>query len=573
MRTRILLFALLLFSFSVNAQQGWLTQASGTTTWIHDVDFVDSKTGWAVGNDGTILHTSDGMSWTAQQSNTPNDLFAVHFINNLKGWVVGEGGKILITSNGGSTWSNQASGTAKDLQDVFFIDNNFGWIAGNTGTMLVTDNGGILWDPQPTPTLKDILGIHFVNYLRGWATGKEGTILSSVDGGITWVAQTNHPLNGSLTGINAVYFVDEMNGWAGAKAGNILHTANGGLSWSKQTTSTSMGFNDIFFFNVDTGYAVGDNGTIKYTDNGGSTWQTQTPPLSNLLLGIDFPVQDTGWIVGNGGAILYTHNGGLCPVPNILSNPVSQSVCPGDNVIFSVITDDTSASFQWFKNNIALPGDTTSILQIDSVTIANAGAYYCELANACGLAQSNGAVLSLKGLAKVTGQPQSQSVEVGDKVTLSITASGTSISFQWMKDGVDIPNATSYSYVIDSVVQADSGFYSCRVSNICNEAYSDSAFVEVNDYSGIITIDNQASLKFFPNPTNGSLKLEIDNLKNENVSLEITNYSGQVIFKKDYGNKSGRLFDQIDLSKKSKGVYFIRLKSGDAVTADKLIIY
>lgn len=555
------------------AQQGWFTQTSGTTNWINDVDFVDTKTGWAVGNDGIILHTTDGSSWTAQQSNTPNNLYSVKFVNNMLGWAVGAGGKILYTTDGGVIWTTQTSGTSKDLRSVFFMDHNFGWIAGNTGTMLVTDNGGVLWDPQPTPTFKDLQGMYFVDYLKGWATGKEGTILRSLDGGITWVAQTNHPLDGSLTGINACYFVDTQIGWAVAKAGNILHTTNGGNNWYKQTSGTSMGINDVVFHDANNGYVIGDNGTIKYTNNGGTAWQNQSSPANALLLAVEFPEIDTGWIVGNSGTILYTHNGGFCPVPPITSNPVSQSVCPGDTVIFAVTTTDTAVTFQWFKNNLEMPGETTSILQIDSAGIANAGAYFCELSNGCGIAKSNGAILSLKGLANISSQPVNDTVEVGEKVTIKITASGTSISFQWLKNGVEIPGATNYQYVIDSVVPADSGYYSCRISNVCNVATSDEAFLKVYDFTGIISIENEASLKFYPNPTKGLINIEIDNLMNEYINVEIINYNGQIIYKKQFGNRIGLIHDIIDLTDKSKGIYFIRFQSGKTILTEKIVLY
>ncbi len=573
MRTRILLLILLLISVGTFAQQGWYTQTSGTTNWINDVDFVNSKKGWAVGNDGIILHTTDGSTWTAQTSNTSNHLYAVSFISSLRGWIVGAGGKILRTLDGGTTWTAQTSGITKDLHAVFFMDNNFGWIAGNTGTVIVTDDGGVLWEPQPTATLKDLLGIYFVDYLTGWSTGKEGTILSSIDGGITWVAQTNHPLNGTLIGINSVYFVNSQIGWAVAKTGNILHTTNGGNNWTKQTTGTSMGFNDVFFYNADTGYAVADNGIIKYTNNGGTVWQNQSSPVNALLLAVDFPSIDTGWIVGNAGTIMYTYNGGLCPVPTITSNPASQSVCPGDTVIFTVATNDTTATFQWFKNNVEIPGEITNIIQIDSVSIANAGAYYCVLTNNCGVAQSNGAVLSLKGRAQITGQPVGDTAIVGDKVTLKATASGTQISFQWVKNGVDIPNANNYSYVIDSVVKADSGYYSCRISNVCNTVTTDTVFLKVVDITGIMSIENQASLKFYPNPSKGLINLEVDNFKNEEISIQIINYTGQLIFIKQLGNSTGLIHDIIDLSDKSKGVYFIRFQCGNSILTDKIVLY
>ena len=42
----------------------WSIQNSGTDSNLNAVDFVDSQRGWAVGGNGTILHTSDaGQTW------------------------------------------------------------------------------------------------------------------------------------------------------------------------------------------------------------------------------------------------------------------------------------------------------------------------------------------------------------------------------------------------------------------------------------------------------------------------------------------------------------------------------
>lgn len=572
MRTRILLLIFTIFSAGLYAQQGWSPQSSGTTKWINDVSFVDTKSGWAVCNDGLILHTTDGNSWTAQQSNTPKHLYGVKFVSNMLGWIVGADGLILTTTNGGTNWTTQTAGVTMDLLSVFFMDLNFGWVTGKFGTVMVTEDGGLTWDLQTTPTLRDLVDIFFIDYLNGWAAGKEGTLLTSIDGGITWNSQ-NNPLSGSLNGINGVHFVSPQKGWAVGKVGTIMISNNGGINWSKQTTGTNFGFNDVFFFDANTGYAIGDNGMVKYTTDGGAVWQNQSTPISTLLLAIDFPVPDTGWIVGNAGQILFTHNGGVCPVPPILSQPASQSVCPGTIVTFTVVTNDTTATYQWFKNNVALPGDTTNILQIDSAGIANAGAYYCELNNGCGIAKSNGAVLSLKGQAQVTIQPVNDTALVGEKMTMKVSASGTSVGFQWFKDGVEIPNATNYKYEIDSVLLADSGYYKCRVSNVCNAVMSDSALLMVNKPIGIITIENTASLKFYPNPTRGQINIEVDNLKNEDISVIITNYSGQMIFNKHYGSTAGRIQDIIDLKDKSKGVYFLRFQSGKTILTEKIVLY
>jgi len=61
-----------------------------------DVHSVDVNTGWAVGEGGIIVHTTDGGAyWTTQTSGTTERLIGVHFVDANTGWAVGSNGTIL----------------------------------------------------------------------------------------------------------------------------------------------------------------------------------------------------------------------------------------------------------------------------------------------------------------------------------------------------------------------------------------------------------------------------------------------------------------------------------------------
>ena len=65
---------------------------SGSNKPLRGAHFVDARTGWAVGEGGTIVATRDGgTSWSAQVSGTDKALFGVHFADARTGWAVGEG--------------------------------------------------------------------------------------------------------------------------------------------------------------------------------------------------------------------------------------------------------------------------------------------------------------------------------------------------------------------------------------------------------------------------------------------------------------------------------------------------
>ena len=77
-------------------------------------------------------------------------------------------------------------------------------------------------------------------------------------------------------------------------------------------------------------------------------------------------------------------------------------------------------------------------------------------------------------------QPQGARVAEGDTVVLQVSATGTlPITYQWRKNGVELPGATSDSLVLSNLTTDDSGNYSVRVSNAWGDAISANAAVIV----------------------------------------------------------------------------------------------
>ena len=72
--------------------------------------------------------------WVAQNSGINQNLFAVHFFNQKIGWAVGDEGTIIKTSNSGNDWAIQFSGTSTNLTALIFVDTLTGWVVGRVGT-------------------------------------------------------------------------------------------------------------------------------------------------------------------------------------------------------------------------------------------------------------------------------------------------------------------------------------------------------------------------------------------------------------------------------------------------------
>lgn len=82
----------------------------------------------------------------------------------------------------------------------------------------------------------------------------------------------------------------------------------------------------------------------------------------------------------------------------------------------------------------------------------------------------------------ISTHPQDQEVLEASKVSFAVEATGTDLSYQWKKNGLDIPGAVGNEYVIEKASLEDSGSnFIVRVSNSAGEVSSNPAFLKVTE--------------------------------------------------------------------------------------------
>src|SRR5690606_746651 len=182
--------------------------------------FIDSLKGWGVGGNLNTTYLSftldGGDNWTDIPMDLNYCLNSISYCNSLIGYAVGDSGLLLKTTDGGSTWFS----TFLDpfpLKSIQFISELNGWIVGDNGVYRTLD-GGLTW--QKTFGPHNMRSVSFINNSLGWIGG-QGIFMSS-NGGVTW-----RVLN--VNNVNSIFFVDNSNGWAVGNNGLILHTVTGGI--------------------------------------------------------------------------------------------------------------------------------------------------------------------------------------------------------------------------------------------------------------------------------------------------------------------------------------------------------
>lgn len=346
MKTLLTVIIFLFFIKSVNSQ--WLPQNSGTSQRLLTVFFLNENYGWAGGNEGCIIKTTDGgLNWTYYSLGTKFTVHSIYFVDSLKGWAAiytfnpQTAGYIIATTDGGSNWYYQHYTNNISLHRIQFIDENLGWAVGSNGIFLRTLNGGAAWQEY---FISDqwTWAVYFINQNFGWCgDGTSGYIKKSTDGGLTWqfyYAQSN-------ARIFDIHFINNSTGWAAGEYGQILRTDNGGLTWQPQSSSTSQQLRDIDFIDENNGWAVGLNGAIVHTTNGGTNWFAQSPGISNNLFGLSMFNNTIGWVAGDQGIVLFTDNGGGGITPVELTSFVADYFDGAVNLSWATATELNNSGF------------------------------------------------------------------------------------------------------------------------------------------------------------------------------------------------------------------------------------
>jgi hypothetical protein len=152
--------------------------------------------------------------------------------------------------------------------------------------------------------------------------------------------------------------------------------------------------------------------------------------------------------------------------PELSISPKEQEASPGGTATFVFSTAiEAPLTLQWQLDGRDLTDATNATLVITNVQSQDGGLYTVRLTTASGLVlHSPGA--RLIGPVSFSRQPQSQNVRPGTNVTFQVSAIGTApFSYQWQRNGLDVPDAILSALTLTNVQLSDSAEYRVIVSN------------------------------------------------------------------------------------------------------------
>jgi len=268
---------------------------------LSDVHFPDQNTGYIVGQQGTILKTTDGgITWEFLPSGTLRRLEMVWFTDAETGYVTSDSGFIMKTTDGGETWMELQSGTTEEFNDIYFFNESLGFIAGMNGQLLRTTDGGETWLRAFIDIYSDVYSVHFVNENVGYAAASMRTVYKTTNGGDTWTSTSGDP----YLNLRSIFFLNQNLGYVAGASNFMMKTMNGGSSWTHFQSNRPI--EKMQFINELTGYALSYDELVK-TTNGGITWN----PVGLSEIG-SYSFASTSIVIGVGsfGKLLRSEDAG-----------------------------------------------------------------------------------------------------------------------------------------------------------------------------------------------------------------------------------------------------------------------
>ena len=375
----------------VGAGSKFATSTDGAVNWIVAADFSNARqvacsaTSCVAATDTAMLYSSNATTWSTSSSSLNSNSINKMAYGGGAFMAVGNDGAIN-TSTDGIIWSALTTGGNDYFSNVAYGKNTF-VVSGsgknaaqaNQDTLRYSADFGQTWQAVKSGVF---YGMRFVND-RFIAVGHSGTIMYSLDGK-NWT-DVSDPLGGSLYGVaygNCVYVI------TGGNNAGVVYRSYDGAHWTKVAISPypssfgPWGLYEVAFGNGQ--FVVGGSGwdgskwtSVILTSPDGLTWTAQT-------LGNDFSV--TSLTFGNGvfvalaGTIYASSNGkSWSQVSTLSANKVrfsgdqflapsySGQVAASTNaytwVTHQLPATSTMYDFAWGKDGFVAVGEGGAILQ------------------------------------------------------------------------------------------------------------------------------------------------------------------------------------------------------------------
>ncbi len=410
----------------------------------------------------------DAQNWTARS----NSLSALGVAFGEGKFVAIGSGRVFGVSGDGLKWQLRTNLLARDFRAITFGGGKFVAV-GNNGAIGVSDDG-VTWTDK---SIASSVSYNDITWNNGtfMAGGTSGSVLISTNGGQAWIEKPTF-----ITEIKGIAFGNSK--WVAVALNGSSAASADGSQWETKKypfispVESSPNFSEIAFADGSF-YATSSRGEI-FISTDGLNWKRNFTGLGADLRGA---------VVGNGGILFVNDNEiHLLNVPDsgspvISQGPVSTTVNEDGTLTLTATALGGGLEFSWLKDGAPIAsgarisGADSTKLVVSPFLMEDAGRYEFAVANKFGSRSSGPAIVSVNPKALIATQPKSTVEAIGNKVTLSVEATGQNLGYQWFKNGAAIPGATSAKFEIAAFSAGDAADYYVEITNAVGVRQSEHA--------------------------------------------------------------------------------------------------
>lgn len=404
--------------------------------------------------------------------------------------------------------------------------------------------------------------VQFVSSTEGWISGGRGDLLHTTDAGANWMVVTPFPNDTvwcSSDPAVSMSWVNPTHGWKinsfgpdyGISYGAVIHqTTDAGNTWQKKILSNTVGdFGfQIQFVDINTGWLLCFNfstqvATFLKTSDGGNNWI----PFNGA--GIFYFIDaNTGWSYSGSGQngsdppykILRTTNGGADWAEQFSDNSIG-----GYNAIY--FSD---------VNNGWIVGDAGKVLKT-----TDSGANWNFVLNS-GI-NSNNRSKTVFFLDANIGWVSSK-----DNSSNPYIQHTTNGGASWVTQFTPFSDPNGYNAIFSIYfINAQTGWITGDYGRIAK--YTFTTGIEEKNY----TSNDFCLMQNYPNPFNPITKISWQSSAGSRQTLKVFDILGtEVATLIDEYKPAGKYEADFDARGLPSGIYFYRLKAGDYLAAQKMIL-
>jgi photosystem II stability/assembly factor-like uncharacterized protein len=241
--------------------------------------FEDASAGYAVGERGVILRTTDGgATWSdrTRWADFPTDLYDAAVLGAGDVLAVGDAPGIYRSTDAGDSFTPVTNPSTSRLHNIHRLDAATLTVVGDAGAVIRSTDNGATWSALPAPGAFALRDQYWSSAADGYVCG-DARARRTTNAGATWTTLPGVTENG-IQVFTDVRFLDPMNGWL-FEHFDTFRTTDGGASWFKKNAPFPRPIyqHEALFIDATTRYVI----TLL---EGADIWRTTDDGLSWTLL-------------------------------------------------------------------------------------------------------------------------------------------------------------------------------------------------------------------------------------------------------------------------------------------------